>query len=171
MRTREKTTRDIVPFLENQHRDVLSQIDQLTSALQGLHYEGKASLGKNIKEVEKALVFFHKELLPHIVLDEEIIFPFLEKHIPKLQPMLSFLKAEHSEFAESLHSFEKIFRRLQEEPGEQKSRAIIEQLREKGIYLNCLIRNHIHTESEGVYRAIDEDLKKEEKRQLLEAIG
>lgn len=166
MRRHSLSSKSLVVSLEQFHKKTLSHIDQFTIALQEFCYEGKVSHNKNFKKIQQHIVFFHDELLLHMAMDEKVVFPFLEKHIPRLEPVLRFLKAEHTEFRESLGSFEKIFKALSGGIDEARGRRSVEQLRERGIYLICLIRNHIQSENESVYRVMNEDLKDKEKEEL-----
>lgn len=159
------SSKTLAASLEHSHGETLSHIDEFTIALQEFCYEGKVSHDKNLKKIQQHVAFFQDELLPHMALDEKVVFPFLEKHIPRLEPVLHFLKAEHIEFRESLSSFEKIFKTLSSGSAVQDRRSI-EQLRERGLYLICLIRNHIHSENESVYRVMNEDLKDKEKEEF-----
>lgn len=139
----------------------------LHDAVNNLRYEGKVQLTKNLKILERVTKFLTDDLIPHIHLDEKVIFPYLEKHVPKLNPMLGFLRGEHCEFKESFKAFEKLFSQFKNKKTDSHRRVLIEKLRDKGTYLFCLLRNHIQAENESVYRVMDEQLHKDEKQELL----
>ena len=162
--------KDVVEFFEAEYKEVLNKLDQLSEATKNLRFEGKLSYGKNIKEVEEVIKFLEKKLYQHIALDEKIIFPFVEAHIPKLEPILRFLRAERNEFKINLEVFESLFKKLKGGKMEPQQHKIVEELREKGIYLVCLMRNHIQTENESVYKTIDQQLREDEKKELLRRI-
>ena len=47
--------------------------------------------------------------------DETVIFPFIERHIPKYEQMILFLIAEHSEFRDNFERFESLYKELKKE--------------------------------------------------------
>jgi len=71
------------------HREVLIQTDALTQALTNLHYEGKLSLGKNLKQMKKILRFFNGPLKKHMQIEEKIVYPFFETHVPKFESAIT----------------------------------------------------------------------------------
>ena len=101
-------------------------------------------------------------------LDEQVIFPFLQMHIPKLEAMICFLRAERNEFKLSLANFEVLFKQLGHEKHVLRQQKIIDQLKEKGIYAVCLMRNHIQIEIESVYKPMDQQLHQDEKKELIQ---
>ena len=154
----------ILVLFKKEHNDVLGKLDSLDESINNLQYEGKVYFGKNSKAIEKNVNFLKKKLFYHIALDEKVIFPFLETHIPKLSPLLFFLRAERNEVKLSLDNFEKLFQKITAETDSFIRQRIILQLKEKGIYIVCLMRNHIQMEIESVYKPVDQQLHVEEKR-------
>ncbi len=160
-------TKSIVAFFREECRDVLQKLDVLYEATKNLRFEGKPSSGKNTKAIEEVIKYLKKKLFQHMQLDEKLIFPFLEVHIPKLGPALNFLRAERNEFKANLETFDSLFRKLKERKGDPEYCKIVEELREKGIYLVGLMRNHIQAENESVYKMVDQQLHGDEKKQLI----
>ncbi len=161
-----KLSKGITGLIEGDHSLTLQKTDELQSLLTQLRYEGRASLGKNFKEARALLDFFKSELLRHIALEERVVFPFLQIHIPKLEPVLHLLRAEHDDFKRNLQSFEFQIEELLKEKDDLNRGKKLERLEEVGTYLAYLLRNHIQVESESVYRVVDRELKAEEKREL-----
>ncbi|MEI7998118.1 MAG: hemerythrin domain-containing protein [Candidatus Omnitrophota bacterium] len=161
------TIRNIIAIFERESQDVLGMLDDLEEAIKNLQYEGKVSWGKNTKAIEKVVSFLRKKLLEHIQLDEDVIFPYAQKHIPKLESMIYFLRAERNEFKQNLENFELLFKQLRLEKNNQRQQKIIDQLKEKGIYVICLVRNHIQTEIESVYKSMDTQLHQDERKILV----
>ncbi len=157
----------VLALFTSEHENVLGKLDELNESINNLQYEGKVFVGKNIKAIEKTVSFLKKKLLQHIELDEKIIFPYVQKHIPKLDPMLSFLRAERNEFKLTLKDFESLFKQLKDEKNALKQQKIIDQMKEKGVYAICLMRNHIQIEIESVYKPIDRELHTNEKKELI----
>ncbi|MFA5059319.1 MAG: hemerythrin domain-containing protein [Candidatus Omnitrophota bacterium] len=160
----------VTTSLEHCHKEVLKKSQQLLQFLVNLRYEGKVSLGRNIKSIAEILKFFQKTLLPHMDLDERILFPFVATHIPRLSPAIKIFKIDHREFKSNLRSFIVLFEQLKNAKTENRRFEIIEQLKEKGTYLMCLLRHHVRAESEQIHKAADEDLHLVEKNFILREI-
>lgn len=149
------------------HEIIFGKMDELYEGLRDLQFEGKLHVRKNLNVIRRLVVFFDTDLRMHIEEDENVVFPFLEAKVPKLFPMLSFLRADHAEFYDTLNKLEYILGRLA--PSMMTSRELNDQLlriREKGTYLICQMRNHMQTETEGAYRAIERYLTAAERKEL-----
>lgn len=155
-------SKNIVELLEKGHRYTLDKTYQMDEILTNLRYEGKASFGKNLKQADALMHFFNKELTEHVKLEEEVVFPFLERHLPKLESVIHLLKAEHEDFRRNLRSFQFSFGELSREKRIER----IEKIKELGTYLIYLLRNHIQAETESVYKVVDRELHSDEKREL-----
>ncbi|MDO8580868.1 MAG: hypothetical protein Q7S13_05245 [Candidatus Omnitrophota bacterium] len=149
---------------------VLSKLQQLESALTGLQYEGKVFSSNHIKTIGEIVRFLRQKYQEHTRLDENVIFPFLTKHIPKLSPILQFLKMESQDFQSLFETFDKILLELKEKNRILLRNNIIEQLRSKGVYLICLVRSHIQMEEESVYIPIFKELHQDERCSLQKEI-
>ena len=163
-------TRFFMHLFKDEKKMVLEKLEQLEKALYNLQYEGKLFSPSHIKKAEEAVCFLKKKYTDHITLDERIIFPYLEKHIPKVHSVLLYLKAERREFQEGLKIFEKILLELKKDNKNILRHNIIERLKNKGIYLICLMRSHIQLEEQSVYQSIQQQLHKDEKNALIQKI-
>lgn len=159
--------KNLMALFSMEHQEVLSKLEELSDSINNLKYEGKLFFGKNTRAIETTMLFLKKKLMWHIKLDEEVIFPFIQMHIPKLDPMLGFLRAERNEFRLTLEHLETLSKQLGDEKDGLKQQRIIDQIKEKGIYAICLIRNHIQSEIESVYKPIDRQLHLDEKKELV----
>ena len=144
----------------------LEEADRLYRVLNNLHYEGKAMVGKNVNEAREVLLFFRTELAEHVELEDKVLFPFLETHLPKLETLISLLRSEHEDFRRSCQDFELALMELVSERRDATQPGILERIRETGIYLVYLLRNHVHVEQEGIYKVAERDLRAEEKQEL-----
>ncbi len=157
----------VVAFFEKEYRDVVLRLDELQEATKNLQFEGKLFSGRNIQSIERVAAYLKNKLQQHIKLDEKIIFPFLETYVPKLEPILRFLRAERNEFKANLEEFDVLFTKVKESKNRPDYFKTVGELREKGIYLVGLVRNHIQAENESVYKIIDQQLRDNEKKELL----
>lgn len=151
--------------LEQQHDDFLSRAEKLYDAVTELRFGENNTFKKQSADMQKLLTEFQRDLPAHMEA-EEIIFSFLEKHIPKLESVTRLLKAEHQELKLSLEVLEQLFQELPQERTSSSLDAAL-QIKEKIIYFLYLLRNHIQVEGESIYRALHEDLHEEERKMLI----
>jgi hemerythrin-like domain-containing protein len=166
MEKRKITAERIVAFLEEEHAHALDKTNRLHDVLTNLRYEGKPSFGKNVQAVDKLISFFDQKLVDHVHLEEKIIFPFLEIHVPKLESVIHLLRSEHQDFRRNLESFKVHFAKLSAQKNDNGRGSVIEKLQEVGTYLIYLLRNHIQAERESIYRMINRELRSDEKKEL-----
>ena len=160
----------LVHIFKDEKKVVVEKLNQLENAIYNLQYEGKLFSSSHIKKAEEAMRFLKEKFTVHIDLDNRVIFPFLEKHIPRLNSVLLYLKSERREFQEGFKIFEEILAKLKKENDNMIRHGIIERLKDKGIYLICLMRNHIQLEEQSVYKSLELELHKDERNILIEKI-
>lgn len=144
---------------------ILAESNALEEALQCLRYEGKVNIGKNLNTVDTKLKELNGKVLPHIAM-EQTVFSYLSVHVPKLDPLMKLLKAEHEEIKVGLEVLEFLLKEIMQERHETKRNQDIEKLKDKGTYLIYLLRNHLRAESDSVYPVIQNELHEEERREL-----
>jgi hemerythrin-like domain-containing protein len=132
--------------------------------LQALRGEGKGNLGKNVHNIESAIREFHHDLGGHFQKEEAKIFPYLKKHIPKLEPMIYLLVSEHEDFRRVMRE---MFLRIKViRTSRAQSQAAIQELYYKGIHFVAHLRSHMAIESKKLYRIADAELNVVEKKSL-----
>lgn len=145
------------------HTEMLKEANRFQTVLTNLRYEGKPCLGNNIRQTQAILAFLKNEVIQQFQFEEKILFPFLIRHIPKLESVVRLLESEHDEFQSQLKSFYKIFRKFSNT--ERPDGKSAEVLHETGTYLVYLLRHHIKAESR-VFKAMNENLRADEKAKL-----
>lgn len=161
----------IFKFLVDEERNqVLFKLKQLEEALIGLQYEGKISSFSYIKRIDSIVRFLKGKFQEHSWLDEKVVFPFLLKHIPRLSPSLHFLEMESHDFRVLFGKFDRILIVLKGKKRVLIRSRMIEELCEKGVFLLCLVREHIQLEKDIVYQAIFHELKQYERNSLQKEI-
>lgn len=137
-------------------------IDQLGQALEDLRHERKWMFEEHLKDTETIYERFQKKLIHGILLEEQVLFPFLERHIPRITPLMAMLRQEHWDLSQSMQTLREHFACLKMEPLEQALEAVHQQ----SLYLNFLMRTHLLAERMGIYRIADRELHWEEKKLL-----
>ena len=152
--------------LEQSHGEILEQTARLDRLLTNLRYEGKPSFGKNLREAGQVSAFFEKRLMPHMRLEEKILFPFLEAHLPKLESFIHLLEWEHEDFRRTFGGFKLDLKKLTKGKREDGRSAFIET----GVYLLYLLKHHLEAENLGLYRVIKKELRPGEKKKLAQTL-
>lgn len=158
-----------IPLWEEEHEEMDHELKKLQESLAKMAYEGKASLGRNLKAASETAVFFQKELPPHLDAEEKVIYPYLRKHIPKLDSVIGILTKEHSEIRRTLKKFCTVLSGMIQDERRQPAR--IQEVRDTGNYLLYVIRIHMKIEQESLYQAVNRDLSLDEQRELNRCLG
>ena len=162
-----RMTKDgVLALLNEEHQMALDKIECLDTALVGLQFEGKSSVGRNLKQLRSVLGFFQGKLMKHMKLEEQVIFPFLKSHVPKLDSVLGLLCSQHEDFKGNFEDLQLFAGMLSNQISKSGYSKIIRKLREVGTYLIYLLRHHIQLEHQNVYNMINCELSRNEKREL-----
>lgn len=153
-------------LLHFNHEETVKKTGQLIQDLNHIHYEGRASFQKNLRRIRDAMHFFDGEIMHHLELEEETLFPYLETHVPKLYSAIRFLQAEHEAFRGNLKVFRFFVRELSRQKKDEERARTIDRLKETGTYLAYLLRHHIEAEEKSIYRSAERELRLSEKREL-----
>lgn len=146
----------IVKNLEHHHEKSMRKADHLHDALISLRYEGKVSFGKNIQIMKNVIQFYGKELLPHVEVEEKVVFPFLLTHIPRIACIIKLLQAEHGDIKRAIANMESTVEKLSKAKDNLSKAKAIEKITQTGTYFTFLVQHHIQAERESVYEAIEQ---------------
>lgn len=161
----------ILDFIEEDDAEALQRADRFEQVLTNLRYEGKPSFGKNLRQAHELLDFFNKELIEHVTQEEEVVFPFLKSHLPKLEPFTLLLESEHEDFRKNLEGFKFLLEEVRKEKSDCERIKLIEKIQSQGTYLIYLLRNHIRTEREVIYKLAQQELRPDEKGELARQVS
>lgn len=152
--------------LEKEHAKALMHAENLSETLTRFHYEGKASFGKNIKMARNAGEYFSAFVLKHMEFEEKTLFPYLESHIPRVEPVIQLLVNEHDDFREKLSQFNKAVKKLNKKGSAPINWSHMPPLIESGTYLVHLLRQHTTAERTSLYKFVNKYLRDDEKKEL-----
>lgn len=161
----------IIDLVEGDSGETIEETRRLQRILTNLCYEGKPSLGRNLKQARQALALFSRDLMEHMDFEEKVTFPYLGTHVPKLELLISLLCSEHDEFRRNLRSLDFWLKELAEKEDGRNRMTVLEKVKELGTFLAYLLQNHLLEESEILYRVADQELRPDEKRQLVKRIN
>jgi len=170
MTQNKKISSGLVEGLEQSHQETLLRTDWFYEILLKLRYEGKPSLGKNLRDAGEVLKFFHGEHSRHMSCEENIIFPFLVIHVPKLESVIGVLNADHDDFKNKLQTFKDLISELAKDKTDSDRTAILEKIREVGTYMICLLKSHNQFESASIHKVMETELHPDEIEELQKQI-
>ena len=157
---------ELVRCLERSHQETLLKTNGFYETLLKLRYEGKPSLGKNLRAADEVLKFFHGEHKQHMNCEENVIFPFLMIHVPKLESVIQVLRADHHDFKNKLQVFENLIAELAKDRTDFDHAAVLEKIREVGTYMIYLLRSHNQFESSSIHKVMETQLHADEIEEL-----
>ena len=155
-------------FFNCEEKEILDKTDEFHQVLTHLRYEGKVSSGKNVKASLKAVRELGKIIQRHRNLQEKIIFPFLETHIPRQESVIHFLRTDHRDIQKSLLELEMSLRRFLKNSHEGVQNGILQEM---GVYFISFLRHHIGFENKGIHQAMRKELRKDEKLEVKRKIN
>lgn len=160
-----------IPFnvFEEDHRAVFAHLEILQEALSGLRYERKGLLAKNLAAIQGVSDFLERTVIPLMTLEEQVCFPYLGKHVPKLDGPIHVLTMEHQDFKAKHAELSTILQHGRTDSGEPTPE-VLRRFEEVGTYVVLLLRNHIRQEQEILFAVAGAVLKPSEKAQLLQAL-
>lgn len=166
MAQNKKNSSELVQCLEQSHQETLLKTNGFQEILLKLRYEGKPSVGKNLRDADQVLKFFHGEHSRHMNCEENVIFPFLIIHVPKLEAVIDVLRADHHDFKNKLQLFENLIGELAKDRTDSDRAAILEKIREVGTYMIYLLRSHNQFESVSIHKVMQTELHTDEIEEL-----
>ena len=156
--------------MEKDHRQSIRELNEFYEILRDLRYEGKMSAGKNLLRARQMTRHFRDELTDHMAQEERVLFPFLRKYIPRLEPMVYLLSSEHKDLRRTLADLKRSFSAVRKTPA-AKVGHLADHIYEQGMYLVCLLRSHMSVESRTLYQAADHELRSPERTRLLSLLA
>ncbi len=151
---------------KSREEEEIQVLDTILDILSKLKYEGKMSFGKNLAEAREITISLGKWLLNHFDEEEKILFPYLEVHVPKLEPAIRILEAEHRSLRENLLSLMRTAFQLRVRKNAAEQNGLIEKLGDGAVCLTYFLRNHVNTENATVHRSVRHELRGDEQREL-----
>ncbi len=145
---------------------MLAKTRELSGILVNLRYEGTASNGKNLKQARQIFRELRRTFHEHSQIEDQRVFPFLKKHIPKVESLTEILELEHEYLCDLIEKFEKDFTQFTEEKNQLKRARIVLEMQKRGLYLNFLLQGHVHLEIQNLYQTVNRLLKPGERKEL-----
>jgi ribosomal protein L31E len=153
----------ILKLLKAGDEEILHEADCFYDIYSRLRYEGKAYRKGNLKRAFQVVNSLDKILKRHCRIHETAVFAFLIKHVPKLEPALHGLHAEHEEISEDRKKLASYLKRLSSDSGKSAESGIVYQF---GICIAAFLRHHIALENKIIRNSLRNELYEGERRDL-----
>ena len=154
-------------ILAEEERGVLSIIRSLRGLLRKLRAgHGPAGYMRKLEIVHETLRRFHEEMVQHAGLEERVLFPFIEKHIPRLETVTGFLRDEHDSLRNQLRAIQSTMKKLRAAKTAAARAVAIKAMSEASGHLFYRLMHHARTENELIHRILDRELHPYEKKAL-----
>jgi len=148
---------DPIRHLCNEHDDVLEMVDRMEIAADDLTGPRRAEALAVLRE---GLAFLKKEVVTHMRLEEEILYPALAKHVPV--QLVTVLFEEHRDISRALASLEQGLGAGLQAKGE---------LRLHATSVVDLMRRHVDKENNVLFMVAAQMLSGEEYEALTRALN
>ena len=164
-------TMDMLKQLEITDREVVNKADELRTLLRRLTYiVDEEACRPVLSELSGVLDFFAEEIFVHQRLEENVLFPFLKVHIPRLEHTIHLLYAEHRDFRRDFTTIRNLYQRLLIAKRLSVRSDIITKLYTIGSCFLYLLRYHAEVESQYIHDAVQIELLEEERAILEERL-
>lgn len=157
---------DAALLLERRRAKTLEALERVNRALIGFRYEGKPSFGKNISQTKKVFKLFNSELRAHLRIEDKVLFPFAESHLPKLELLIRLLRAEHDDLKKRVSYFSSLFKKVPAGNSAHEYSGWVRRVSDTGTYAAHLLKHHLKVRSKGIDRVVLRELRPDEKREL-----
>lgn len=139
-------------FLNEAQQDILSKADYFSQLLIRLRYEGKVSFGRNLREIKTTVRFFKNCFKQYVRLKENVIYPFLISHVPKFEPVIFLLLSECRDLGSKLKQLDVFSRQTAALQANSERLKQLGQLESAGLYFIFLLKHHLLSEAESIYK-------------------
>ena len=98
-----------------EHEEINHEADKMAKAILNLSFEGKISVENNLKQIQGVLEYFDRTLVCHIAAEEKGLFPFLDRHVPKLEILTRLLRSEHLSIMEETKNIDDLVTKIRKQ--------------------------------------------------------
>lgn len=146
---------DLVGWIRWDHERLGQAIELLDRCVFHLRFEGKQRTKDNIDRIRDHVNYLHDDMNRRMRYEEEVLFPFLSMHIPRIQPLFDLLRNDHLQF-------ESEFKEL----SDSVAAGIRSEILVHGDFLIGLLRSHWLLEGMEAIAPLQDELKRHEKDRL-----
>jgi len=157
------------PFrpLLDAHAVCLEKLGELEATLDEMMARREAT-DANRGVLDETLRFFHGELLPHLILEDEVVLPALEAKIGRFGTLVNVIAYEHAEIRREVVKFEEALGDLY---GGRDVGPAIEELNRHGLFTIQFLWDHFRKEKVSLFPTAVAELSSEELRRIRDALG
>lgn len=158
---------EIQGFIEKQQEIILQKSHYLLNRLEILNFEGKVHLRQKLQGLQPTIKETSDLFASYIKVEEKIIFPFLETHIPRLASHIHLFRKENTEITKTLKEIKQLLKLVLSAQNTKERRKYMGILGEKITFLHYLMVSHFELEDNNLYKCIVQELHIDEQYLLL----
>lgn len=149
-----------------QEAGFLHQINDLQNVVTSFRFEGGYVSQRNEDRVFQFLDGLAKALGERFDLEEGVVFPYADRHVPQVKALSVIMRSEHENVLSNLKKFKAAVRDLCKKCDQKAGCENIQKVRERGIYLVYLMRDRLIAKNDLFYKMLFDSLKQEERKDL-----
>lgn len=146
---------DLIGWIRKDHEQLGQAIELLDRCVFHLRFEGKQHTKDNINRIRDHVNYLHEDMNRRVRYEEEVLFPFLTMHIPRIKPLFNLLHTDHQ-------LFESEFNEL----SDSIATGLRSDILIHGDLLLGLLRSHWLLEGAETIAPLQDELKNHEKERL-----
>lgn len=158
---------DLIAAHDASHQAAVLLMEQFHDTMIQVSLPRRAGELSQWADLTRQLRLISRRILPHLAKEESDLYPFLISHVPKLEAVVKYLIGEHEDFRETFAEIQFLLKAYEAKPSQLDREKLILRIQQSGTYLFFLFRNHVRAEREGLFRVVEETLKPEEKKEVL----
>lgn len=153
------------------HRQMVKENEFFQKELVHLCYEGKVAAEKNIQNIAQRLSRVKKCATVCFKMEESVLFPYVARHIPRLEPVLRHCGREHQDVVLQLSKMDRWIRIYRDQSSRLVREKLIRQIHDSGVWIVFLLRNHSDLEIRNILEVLKKELKPSEVKELEQEIN
>lgn len=154
---------EIQRLIEKKQGIILQKSNYLLNRLEILNFEGKVYLRQKLQGLQSTIKEACDSFALYIKVEEEIIFPFLGMHIPRLAPHIHLFRRENVEITKTLKEIDRLLKLILSVQNTKERRKHMGILGEKTTFLHYLMVSYFELEDNNLYKSIGKELHADER--------
>lgn len=147
------------------HERIQQVLEDLKIFLDALTSEGTPVLTKNMKALRVISEKTGSLVLDRLEMEENVLFPYAQMHVPKLEMVTGILESEHENVRRALKDLKCALWESAAGPL-IKSVNHLQKIKVKGYYLIYIVRDLLVKKEKSFYHVLNNELDEEEKKEF-----
>ncbi len=156
--------------LTESRKNVLRKAIVFDESAEKLRFEGKARFRVNAGRSARLLRALESALSVETRLEEEKLFPYAGRRIPRLEVLLYYFRTEHGELHAQIQKLKFLLHLLERSSAAVFPAQVVQEARLGAMRLAAHVAEHIRQEDEELIAALDAEFHLSEKKAFLRLV-